>query len=321
MNGSDLDVVGSTNTTIVKKNQAGVITVDSMTMQDVKKFINPHVTEQELVFFFNQCKLFNLNPFKREIYLVKYGTQPAQSIMSYEVFLKRAQRSGTLDGWKIEAEKNDKSKLYAKLTVYRKDWKHPFEHTAYYDEAVQLKKDGNINKIWKKMPVFMTKKVCISQGFRMCFTDELGGLPYTDAEIIPEENLTNNSLEVIESKVAIVNGNNGSDNGNNGNGNKPVLTALQKKKLIRDYIFKNSNKEKELAVEMFSNIVVYAFAKYPNTFPKKYGHLDEIPEDKLILFKNATVEFFKTMGGDNNNGSDKTKSKQKQANNENVSFI
>jgi hypothetical protein len=33
----------------------------------------------------------------------------------------------------------------------------------------------------------MTKKVCISQAFRLCFSDELGGMPYTSDEIAPQE--------------------------------------------------------------------------------------------------------------------------------------
>ena len=33
------------------------------------------------------------------------------------------------------------------------------------------------------MPAFMCEKACISQGFRLCFPDELAGMPYTKEEM------------------------------------------------------------------------------------------------------------------------------------------
>ena len=35
---------------------------------------------------------------------------------------------------------------------------------------------------WNQIPSFMGRKVAIAQGFRLCFPDELGGLPYTEEE-------------------------------------------------------------------------------------------------------------------------------------------
>jgi hypothetical protein len=37
--------------------------------------------------------------------------------------------------------------------------------------------------MWENRPTFMTQKVAISQGFRLCFGDELGGMPYTVEEM------------------------------------------------------------------------------------------------------------------------------------------
>ena len=39
----------------------------------------------------------------------------------------------------------------------------------------------------------MIKKVAMSQGFRLCFPDELGGIPYTQEEIT--EDLTDEALK------------------------------------------------------------------------------------------------------------------------------
>jgi hypothetical protein len=47
---------------------------------------------------------------------------------------------------------------------------------------------GTVTKFWQKAYT-MIKKVAISQGFRLCFSDELGGMPYTTEEM-PEQNQT-----------------------------------------------------------------------------------------------------------------------------------
>jgi hypothetical protein len=40
-----------------------------------------------------------------------------------------------------------------------------------------------LTDFWKNKPVTMTKKVAMAQGFRLCFSDELGGMPYTAEEL------------------------------------------------------------------------------------------------------------------------------------------
>jgi phage recombination protein Bet len=148
---------------------------------------------------------FQLNPFKREIYCVAYGEgqyRTCSIIVGYEVYIKRAERTGKLDGWKAWVEGEGET-LKAKLEIYRKDWQHPFTHEVYWREAVQKKKDGAITSFWQKMPRFQLKKVAISQGFRICFPDELGGLPYDGAELGIEPPSFNKddgvSYEIIES--------------------------------------------------------------------------------------------------------------------------
>ena len=48
------------------------------------------VTDQDLVQFISICKYNQLNPFLNEAYLVKFGTAPAQMIVSKEALMKRA---------------------------------------------------------------------------------------------------------------------------------------------------------------------------------------------------------------------------------------
>lgn len=145
--------------------------------------------------FVEIAQAYQLNPFKREIYCVGYKDNTS-IITGYEVYIKRAERTGKLNGWGVEVEGEGKD-LTATITIHRNDWAHPFKHEVYFEEAANRTKDGNLNAIWKKMPRFMLKKVAIAQGFRLCFSDELGGMPYTQDEIgEPEE-----KKKVVEAQV------------------------------------------------------------------------------------------------------------------------
>ena len=143
------------------------------------------LSEKERMNFIEIAQAYCLNPFKREIYCVSYGygdSKTTSIITGYEVYIKRAERTGKLDGWDLTVE-GKMPDLKAVVTIYRNDWSRPFKHEVYFEEVVQRKKDGSINAMWAKMPKFMLRKVAIAQGFRLCFPDELGGMPYTADEI------------------------------------------------------------------------------------------------------------------------------------------
>lgn len=134
--------------------------------------------------FVEIAQAYGLNPFKREIYCVGYGDRTS-IITGYEVYIKRAERTGKLNGWGCEID-GKLPDMTATITIYRKDWDIPFKHTVYFEEAAQYTKDNKLNAIWQKQPRFMLRKVAIAQGFRLCFSDELGGMPYT-ADELPEQ--------------------------------------------------------------------------------------------------------------------------------------
>jgi phage recombination protein Bet len=163
--------------------------------------ISPKLEEKEKIQFLNIAKTFGLNPFKREIFCTVYGEgqyKQLSIITGYEVYIKRAERSGQLDGWNATTSgsvaTND---LKATVTIYRKDRQHPFVWEVFYDECVQKTKNGVVTKFWEKAN-FMTKKVCISQAFRLCFSDELGGMPYTSDEMPTQEVTVDVPHEVVQ---------------------------------------------------------------------------------------------------------------------------
>ena len=155
------------------------------------------LNDKEKIQFLNIAKAYNLNPFKREVYCVKYkDSDPMTIITGYETYLKRAERQGSLDGWGITFE-GEVPNLVATITIHRKDRKVPLIHKVWYSEYVQLKDEyvyeqGQSKKTGKKVPnAFWQKahtmlgKVATAQGFRLAFPDELGGMPYT-ADELPE---------------------------------------------------------------------------------------------------------------------------------------
>lgn len=184
----------------------------TITPEDVKQYICPLASDKEIFMFLQICKMFELNPFKREVYLVKYKEgQPASTLVGYETYLKRAERSKNWDGFEAITEgRVEDGSLKAIVKIFRKDWNHPFTHEVYYSEYVQHGfKDGKkyVNKFWAEKPQTMIKKVALSQAFRLCFPDEFGGMPYTreefnDAEYAEAKEINHSKPSNIKEPVA-----------------------------------------------------------------------------------------------------------------------
>jgi len=143
------------------------------------------LTQEEKLQFIEVAHAFGLNPFKREIHVAVYGEgeyRRMSIVVGYQVYLDRAERTGQLDGWRawVEGQGED---MKALVEIHRKDWSAAFTHEVYWKEAVQRKRDSQPTSFWTKMPKFQLKKVAISQGFRLAFPSELGGMPYDPAEL------------------------------------------------------------------------------------------------------------------------------------------
>lgn len=132
--------------------------------------------------FIEICQAMGLNPFLREIYAVsykdKYGNLNTSIITGYEVYIKRAMRTGLVQNWKAWTEGiKDNGTLKGCIKIKRADWTEPFYMEVYFDEY-----DTGRN-LWVTKPRTMIEKVAIAQGFRRCFPEEMGGMPYTKDEM------------------------------------------------------------------------------------------------------------------------------------------
>lgn len=137
---------------------------------------NGTVTDQEVNYFVHLCRGQGLNPFLKEIYLIKFGQQPATFVVSKEAFLKRAEANPQYDGAEsgiivmngngdlIERKggfflKGSEQVVGGWAKVYRKDRKYPCEVQVSFDEYAGRKSDGQLNNQWATKPATMIKKL------------------------------------------------------------------------------------------------------------------------------------------------------------------
>lgn len=159
-----------------------------LTGNTVKNFLvsgNGEVSDQEVVMFINLCKYQKLNPFLNEAYLVKFGQQAAQIIVSKEAFMKRAENHPKYEGFEagiiverdgqlVEVEgavklSNDKL-VGGWAKIYRSDRKHPITARISLDEF------SKGQATWKQMPLNMIRKSAIVNAQREAFPETLGAL-------------------------------------------------------------------------------------------------------------------------------------------------
>ncbi len=164
------------------------------------------LTQEEKLQFIEVAQAFRLNPFKREIHVAVYGEgeyRRMSIVVGYQVYLDRAERTGQLDGWRawVEGQGED---MKAFVEIHRKDWHSPFVHEVYWKECVQRKRDGQPTSFWSKMPRFQLKKVAVSQGFRLAFPSELGGMPYDPAELPDVESIGSQDKPVLPVSLPIM---------------------------------------------------------------------------------------------------------------------
>jgi len=148
----------------------------------VRKYLvsgSGEVTEQEVMMFLALCKYQNLNPFLREAYLIKYGTEKATMVVGKETFLKRAVKNPKYKGH--ETGINEDGQI-AWAKIYVDSYQVPITCEVDFAEYVGRKKDGTINRMWQEKGRTMLKKVALVQALREAFPEDFGGM-YSPEEI------------------------------------------------------------------------------------------------------------------------------------------
>jgi len=136
-------------------------------IQLVKDTVTTGLSADEFKFFVYIAKMYNLNPLKREIYAIKYGDKPAQTIVGRDGYYQLAKTTPGYNGYEtidhIEYDASGKAKdsSWATCTVWIKDIEHPIVEKAYLGEY-----NKGYNALWKTMPITMIRKVAESRAFR-----------------------------------------------------------------------------------------------------------------------------------------------------------
>ena len=165
----------------VAQEPVGSVEITDKVINDYLFGSKTQITPEQRTVFMETAKIWQLNPFKREIYAVLYknksGGHDMSIVIGFEAFIRRGERSGRLDGWKVWIEDTGNGNPIGKILIHRKDWGHPFEYEIEWNEVA---KDS---PFWKKSGKEQLKKTVTAKGFRLCFSEELGGMPYTDIEM------------------------------------------------------------------------------------------------------------------------------------------
>lgn len=168
-------------------------------LQFVKSYLvrgNPEkITDQEIVFFMNTCKMQKLNPLVAgEVYCIKFGNEPAQMVVGKGAYLRRAFEHPDYlckeDGIVVMRGKEILQKegccLYPGETLLG-GWcrvhfiRNGKERTAFKEVQLTEYDKGQAN--WKSKPATMINKVAISQCVREAFPKDYEGL-YSEEEMI-----------------------------------------------------------------------------------------------------------------------------------------
>jgi len=179
-----------------------------ITFDDVHNYLCPDASKQEIALFLKVCQSEGLNPFAREIYLIKYDkTKAASIVISSDAYLKAAENSEDFNGCEAgiilkdtagKLEFREGSFLLPEediklaggwAKVFRKDREKPFYAAVNIAEYRKYTRAGETTRFWSEMPATMVRKVALAHALREAFPNRFAGT-YTTAEIeVPEGGL------------------------------------------------------------------------------------------------------------------------------------
>lgn len=174
----------------------------TVTFEDVKNYLCPNAASQEISLFLKTSQSMGLNPFAREIYLIKYGAdQPAAIVIAIDAFLKAAESNKQYDGHEagIIIKPKDGTPEFREGTfmvendgelaggwakVYRKDRSRPFYSAVNIKEYIKRTREGKVTRFWAEMPATKIRSVALKHSLKEAFPNLLSGL-YIEAEFEP----------------------------------------------------------------------------------------------------------------------------------------
>lgn len=178
----------------------GNVQLDAETVKQYLVKGNGAVSDQEVFLFVKMCQAQKLNPFVTgEVYLIKFGSQPAQMVVGYDTYKRRADEnpahlyteSGIVvcRGQSGEIVQKTGACLYPSETLvggWCRVHKLKGDREVVTFKEVGFSEYNKGNAIWKEKPCTMIEKVAISQCLREAYPKDYEGL-YTTEELAPAQ--------------------------------------------------------------------------------------------------------------------------------------
>ncbi len=154
----------------------------------LKQISNSPLTDEEILLYLYKCKKLGIDFLSKQLFTEKFDGKMV-FISSITLLRKGAFRSGEYDG-QTEPEfiYDEKGSLIScKIGIFRKDCRHPFYYTAFFDEVAGKRKDGALNRFWDKMSHAMLSKCAEAGALRKAFPEDEFDSVYTREEMIQAE--------------------------------------------------------------------------------------------------------------------------------------
>ena len=171
------------------------------------------VSDQELVFFMNLCKMQKLNPLVgNEVYCIKYGSDPAQVVVGKGAYLRRAyehpdyicKEDGIVVARGNEVVQKEGCCLYPGEKLIG-GWcrvhftRNGKELSCFKEVSLSEYDKGQAN--WKVRPATMVNKVAVSQCVREAFPKDYEGR-YSEDEMVASGAIPANFRELPDEPPA-----------------------------------------------------------------------------------------------------------------------
>jgi len=178
--------------------------------QEIKKIFAPNLTDTELQYFMGLSISLQANPFKRELWPVKYGNQPLQAVIGRDFYRRKAQEQPNYKGHIVDCVREGDSfqvkreinlqtgEVKASQVLHEYGEKRGKPLGAYclvmvenrlptyvfceVSEYIGYTKDGKPTKFWNQKPETMIKKCAEAQGLRSAFQGIFEGT-YDESEL------------------------------------------------------------------------------------------------------------------------------------------
>lgn len=142
----------------VRENSKSIAAFDPEVIAVIKQTIAPTLTDPELKVYLGVCRRYKADPIMKDIVPVVFNTKHGKVlnfIVTRDFLLKKANKSGLLDGLHSKIIRDDKKKIIgATAECWKKGSQHSFQTEVSFSEYYNDK-----NELWGKYPGAMIRKV------------------------------------------------------------------------------------------------------------------------------------------------------------------